>query len=273
MYRNLFAAAGMAALFASGIAAAKTAPTPATSFSLQGSSSAAALNFTLTGAGSPIKLLNQVYASGTAAPNKYSKTTSVPSYAINKTYGDGAASITIKGSAKTVTSSASSAGVSKTGALTVSSNSLISSFTATLTNPILGTALSATGNNITSSAKNSGTKLGKTTPTGSVKIGKITLNSPLFGIKNATYTGTPAPNTKLYQSSDKSVTVYANYQKKTTTSAGETLLVDAVALIVKNYKTSGFTFSGELTLGTSSTTIQLTPLVTATTIQASPVTQ
>ncbi len=265
MYRNLFASAGVAALFVSGIAVAKTAPVPLTSYSLEGNSSAAALNFTLTGAGSPIKLINQVYASGTAAPNKYSKTTTVPSYAINKTYGSDISSITIKGSAKTVTSTASSAGVTKTGALSVSSKSSISSFTATLTNPVLGTALSATGSNITSSAKNSGTKAGKTTATGTVKIGKVTLNSPLFGIKNASYTGTPKPNTVLYVSKDKSVKLIANYQKTTTTSSSETLLVDAVALIVKNYHNSGFTFSGEMTLGTSSTTIQLAPIVTTAT--------
>lgn len=273
MYRNLFAAAGMAALFVSGIAAAKTAPTPATSFSLQGNSSAAALNFTLTGAGAPINLINQVYASGTAAPNKYSKTTSISTYSINKTYGSGSVSLKVVGSAKKITSTASSAGVTKTGALTVTSSSSIGSFTATLSNPLLGTALTVVGNNVTSSASDAGTKLGKTAPTGSTKIGSITINSALFGIKNATVKGTPKPNTVLYQNSDKSVRLIANYQVKSKTSAVDKLTVDAVALIVKNYSYAGFTFSGGLTLGTSSATIQLSPLVTGATIQGPPVTQ
>jgi hypothetical protein len=259
MFRNLFAAAGMAAFLVSGVAAAKSAPD--TTYGVAGNSSAAALNFTLTGAGAPIKLTNQVYASGTAAPNKYSKTTSVPSYTINKTYGSGSLSLTVKGSAKTVTSTASSAGVSKAGALTVSAKSTVGSFSATLTNPLLKTALTVTGTNVTSSASNSGTKAGKTTPTGSVKIGKITINSPLFGIKNASYSGTPTPNKILYQNKDKSVTLIANYQTKTTTTANEGLVVDAVALIIKNYSYGGFKFSGGLTLGTSSATIQLSPIV------------
>jgi hypothetical protein len=266
MYRNVFAAAAAVTLFVSAAASAGTAPTPSTSFGLEGSSSAAALNFTLTGAGAPIKLTNQVYASGTAAPNKYSKTTTLPTYSINKTYGSGSASLKVVGSAKKITSTASSAGVTKTGALTVASSSSIGSFTATLSNPLLGTALTVIGNNVTSSASNAGTKLGKTTPTGSTKIGSITINSALFGIKNATVKGTPKPNTVLYQNSDKSVRLIANYQVKSKTTATEKLTVDAVALIVKNYSYAGFTFSGGLTLGTSIATLQLLPITADTTI-------
>src|ERR1700748_2390260 len=107
MYRNIFAAAGTAALFFAGTAFAGT------TYSVEGNSAAAALNFTLTGAGAPIKLTNQVYASGKAAPNKYSKTTSVSTYSINKTYGSGIQSLTIVGSAKKIVSNASSAGVTK----------------------------------------------------------------------------------------------------------------------------------------------------------------
>ncbi len=212
MFRNLFIAAGAAALLVSSVGIAKAAPVATSSFGLEGSSSAAAFNFTLTGVGSPIKLTNQVYASGTAAPGTYSKTTTVPSFSLNKTYGSGAASIAVKGSAKTVTSSASSAGLTKAGALTVSAKSTTSSFTATLTNPLLGKALTVTGTNITSNASNAGTKAGKTTATGSAKIGKITFNSPLFGIKNASYTGTPKPNKILYHNKDNSVMLIANHQ-------------------------------------------------------------
>ena len=93
-----------------------------------------------------------------------------------------------------------------------------------------------------------------------MKIGKITINSSLFGIKNVSTTGTPKPNTILYQNKDKSVTLIANYQVKTKTTTNEGLVVDAVALIIKNYSYGGFKFSGGLTLGTSSATIQLLPI-------------
>jgi hypothetical protein len=230
---------------------------PQTTFSASGGSSAAALDFTLSGIGSPISLINQVYASG-STPGKYSKTTSLPIFALNKSYSGGA--VIVKGSGKGIVSTASSAGVNKSGTLITTATARIGSFTATVGSP-LGTDLTIVGSNITSTASSNGGSAGISGRSSSVTIGNIAINSKLFGITNASYKGSPGPNKIIYQSKDKTVTVVANYETTTTTSIGTKFVVDAIAILINKYKYGAYTLSGEIALGASTSSITLFPVV------------
>jgi len=67
---------------------------------------------------------------------------------------------------------------------------------------------------------------------GYADIGKVTINAPLLGINNKSISGSPKVNHVLYQSPDKSVTVYLNRQVQTM-AAGKPTSITVHAISVE----------------------------------------
>lgn len=210
-------------------------------------SSAAALNFSFSVNGSKDTLANQVYATGVAPP-AYNKKTTLPSYTVSKTYSD---TIKLQANATTVTSTAVSAGTKAGGGITANASSSIASFNGTVSSAA-GTAVTVAMKRMSSKASLSLTKTGAGTAKGSVSIGSVTLNAPLFGINNVTFSGSPTPNQVLYHNQDNSVVVYANRQVITKVNGKTTgITVSALEIVANNYKYSPYTINGDLSLGAS----------------------
>jgi hypothetical protein len=213
---------------------------------LVAASSAAAFNLSLNIDGQKQTLGNQVAASGSAPP-AYKSSTSLPSY--RKTYaGPAASSITVIGGS--VTSSASSAGPSG-GQITAVATSSMGEFDAAINTP-LGALLTIHSNGVVSHAAFTRDRSGAVKPSGNATIGKLVIDGPLLGITRKAFSGSPKPNQILFQSPDKSVTVYLNRQT-TTTAAGKptSITIDALAIELSNSAVSGSSLSADVVLGSA----------------------
>ena len=210
---------------------------------LSAESSASAVSAAFTVNGKSGKLAPQLPASGTGS-TAYSKTVTKPSLSANQTFDI----LTLAAKLNSIKDTASSLGP-RSGTIVSSSSAKIGSLSGTIGSPI-GTALTASSSELVSSAKLV-KATAKNTATGAATITNLSISSAFFGI-NKTYTGTPTPNTILYQSSDKKVTVYLNRQVTKSTSGKVTsVAVSAVNLHVVNFSYSGQTVSGDLYLATS----------------------
>jgi hypothetical protein len=245
MFHMRHAMLTVSSVLIAGTAMAAPATTNVTK-ALSASSSAAALNFSFSVSGDKASLTNQVFATGSAPP-AYNKKTALPTYSKTVKYSDG---LTLKVTTKAITDIASSTGTTAAGGITASASSTISALNSTVST-VLGAAITASASKILSKASFATIKSGKVTPTGSVSITGLSFSAPAFDVKTVTFSGAATPNKVLYESSDKSVVVYANRQV-TTKSAGKTtgITVDAIALHVTNYKYGPYTITGDLALGT-----------------------
>ena len=194
---------------------------------LTAASDANAFNLVLNLDGTKEAVGKQVDASG-AAPPSYNSKNSVPSYTKNFTTPAGAGILVSGGS---ITSTASSAGPSG-GQIVSNAKVTMGTFNATVNTP-LGALITIRGGNIVSQSKFTKTSAGKVTPVGNADIGSLVINAPLLGVNNKKFSGAPTVNQVLYQSPDKSVTIYLNRQTETKVNGTPTsLTVDAIAIVV-----------------------------------------
>jgi len=208
------------------------------------SSTASAANVTLNLDGEKLALGNQVYAAGHAPP-AYNQKTSLPSYSKNYVSPSG---VTVSFSGGSVTSIARSAG-DTAGEITSVGATSLGTFGASIGTP-LGTLLSVSSSGIVSRSTFTSTRAGKRTPVGYVHIGKLTVNAPDLGLNNKTFSGAPTVNQILFQSTDKSVTVYGNRQVVTMAAGKPTSIsVDAVAIVFSNSAIKGNSVSADIVLG------------------------
>jgi len=212
---------------------------------LVAASNAAAFNMVLNLDGEKTVLGNQVGVSGHAPPS-YNSKTSMPSF--SKTYNSpSGASVQMSGGS--ITSTASSAGPSA-GQIVSKGQNAIGSLKAAVGTP-LGTLISITGGNIISRSTYTLSRDGTRKAVGYADIGKVTINAPLLGINNKSFSGSPKVNQVLYQSPDKSVTVYLNRQVETMAAGQPTsITVDAVA-IVFNKAINQLSVGADIVVGTS----------------------
>jgi hypothetical protein len=226
------------------VAGTLAAPHAGMAAGLTGGSSSSAASATFIVNGSSGTLAPQLVASGTAPP-AYSKMVTKATATANQTFS----LLTLAATLHNIKDTASSTGL-KSGTLVTASTASLGVPMGTIKSP-LGTALTATATKLTSTATMKKTAA-KNSPTGSATITGLKIVSSIFGI-DATYTGSPKPNTILFQSKDKTVTVYLN--REVTKSSGgkvKSLGVSAVNLHVANFTYQGQTVSGDLFLATSS---------------------
>jgi hypothetical protein len=82
-------------------------------------------------------------------------------------------------------------------------------------------------------------------------IGKVTINAPLLGLNNKSFSGLPKVNQVLYQSPDKSVTIYLNRQIETMAAGQPTsITVDAIA-VVFNKAVNQASLGADIVVGTA----------------------
>ena len=206
------------------------------------SASAASANFVVNGKSG--KLAPQAQAAG-AGSKAYSSTVSKPSLKASQAFDV----LTLNATINKVEDIAASPGL-KAGTVAPTASVSLGALSGTITSP-LGTALTVSASNIASGATLTKTA-SKTTPVGSAALTKLSIVSSVFGI-NKSYTGSPKPNFVLYQSADKTVTVYLNRQiTKTTGGKVTSIAVSAVDLHVVNFMYSRQTVSGDFYLATSS---------------------
>jgi hypothetical protein len=104
-------------------------------------------------------------------------------------------------------------------------------FNATVNTP-LGALITITAANVISRSTYTLTRNNGRKAVGYADIGKVTINAPLLGINNKTFSGEPTVNQILFQSPDKSVTVYLNREVETMAAGKPTsITVDAVAIV------------------------------------------
>lgn len=219
------------------------APEAAKAATLTAGSSASAVSASFVVNGKSGTLAPQVQAAGSGT-KAYSSTVSKPSLKASQTFDI----LTLSATINSIKDSASSAGP-KSGTIASTSGAQIGSLSGTIGSP-LGTALTASASKLVSSAGLTKTPT-TNTATGAATITNFKITSSLFGV-NKSYTGSPKPNTILYQSNDKKVTVYLNRQVTKTTAGKPTgIAVSAVNLHIANFSYSGQTISGDLYLATS----------------------
>ena len=210
------------------IAFSVVAGTAGAAVPLTAASDASAFNMILNLDGQKEALGKQVAASGNAPPS-YNAKNSAPSYSKNFTSPAGAGAQISGGS---ITSTASSAGPSG-GQITSDAKVTMGTFNATVNTP-LGALISIHGGNIVSHSSFTKTRTGKGTPSGNANIGSLVINAPLLGVNNKKFSGAPTVNQVLYQSPDKSVTIYLNKQTTTVANGNPTsLTVDAISIEVR----------------------------------------
>jgi hypothetical protein len=97
------------------------------------------------------------------------------------------------------------------------------------------------------------TTAGGRTPSGSVSIAGLTLNSGPFGAKSVKFSGTPAANTVIFKTLDGTVVLYANRQTITSAASGKPsrITVDALSLQLNKFKNAGKTITGNFEIATS----------------------
>jgi hypothetical protein len=241
MQRFFIPAAVAAFSIFAGLAAA---PPSKAAVPLIAASSASAFNLSLNIDGEKQTLGNQIYAKASAPP-AYDSKTSLPSY--SKTYA-GPAGSSVVASAGSVTSTASSAGPIS-GSITSVGNFSAGTFHAAVNTP-LGALLTITATNVVSRSTFNKTRAGKVTPKGSSNFGKVTISGPLLGIPTKSFSGAPKVNQVLFQSSDKSVTVYLNRQVTTgPVSKPTSISVDALAIVVNNKSIPQTALSADIVVG------------------------
>ncbi|HEX4506511.1 MAG TPA: hypothetical protein VH722_12325, partial [Alphaproteobacteria bacterium] len=82
-------------------------------------------------------------------------------------------------------------------------------------------------------------------------IGKVTINAPLLGLNNKTFSGSPTVNQVLYQSPDKSVTVYLNRQIETMAAGKPTSITVQAIAIVFNKAVNQVSLGADIVVGAS----------------------
>jgi hypothetical protein len=240
--QRFFNPAAMAAV--SIFAGLVAAPPSKAAVSLTAASSASAFDLSLNIDGEKQTLGNQVYARGSAPP-AYNSKTSLPSY--SKTYAGPAAS-SVSASAGSVTSTASSVGP-VSGSITSVGNFSAGTFHTAVNTP-LGALLTVIASNVVSRSSFTKTRAGKVTPKGSANFGKLTISGPLLGIPTKSFSGAPKVNQVLFQSPDKSVTVYLNRQVTTGPASKPTSIsVDALAVVVDNKSIPETALSADIVVG------------------------
>jgi hypothetical protein len=213
---------------------------------LTAASAAAAFNLALNIDGQKQTLGNQIYAAGSAPP-AYKSTTSLPSYRKNYA-GPAGSSVVVAGGS--VTSSASSVGPTG-GQITAVATSSMGTFSASINTP-LGALLTIQSSGVVSHAAFVRNRTGAVKPSGNANIGSLVIDGPLLGITRKSFSGAPKPNQILFQSPDKSVTVYLNRQKMTMAAGKPTsITIDAVAIEFSNSAIAGASFSADVVLGSA----------------------
>lgn len=212
---------------------------------LLAASNAAAFNMTLNLDGEKVALGNQIAAVGHAPP-AYNSSTSLPS--ISKTYNSPAgASVSVSGGS--IISTAKATQPSTTQIVSQGQNA-IGSFRAVINTP-LGALISITAGNVISRATYTLNRNDTRKAVGYADIGKVTINAPLLGINNKTFSGSPTVNQVLYQSPDKSVTVYLNRQIETMAAGKPTsITVDAIAVEFSK-AVNQLSIGGDIVVGTA----------------------
>jgi hypothetical protein len=234
------AAAAAFAIFA-GVA---VAPPSKAAVPLTAASSATGFDLALNLDGVPQNTGNQLHVAG-GAPPAYSTSTSLPSF--SKTY-NGPAGSSASLVTSSVTSAASSAGP-VSGAITAIGAFHAGTFRAVVNTP-LGALLSISASNVVSRSTFTKTRAGAVTPVGTASFGKVTISGPLLGIPTKSFSGPAKVNQVLFQSPDKSVTVYLNRQVTTGPVAKPTSIsVDALAIVIANKTVPGNAVSADLVMG------------------------
>jgi hypothetical protein len=211
---------------------------------LTAASSASGFNMALNLDGEKQNIGNQLYAAG-GAPPAYKSSTSMPSF--SKNYA-GPAGSSVSVSAGSVSSTASSAGP-VSGSITAAGTFKAGTLNAGVNTP-LGTLLSITATNVVSHSAFTKTRTGAVTPTGFAKFGKVTISGPLLGIPTKSFSGPAKVNQVLFQSPDKSVTIYLNRQVTTGPANRPTSIsVDALAVVVNNKSIPMNAISAEIVMG------------------------
>src|ERR1700761_3595559 len=187
---SLIPCAAIAFSIAAGTAGAVTVP-------LTASSSASAINLNVNLDGENTALGPQVSATGHAPPS-YNSQTSMPSFSRGYNSPSGV-SVSLKGGS--ITSTAESA-APVSGQITSVGQSSIGSFNATVNTP-LGALITITAGNVISRATYTLSRNNTRKAVGYADIGKVTVNAPLLGINNKSFSGSPKVNQVLYQSPDK----------------------------------------------------------------------
>jgi hypothetical protein len=220
---------------------------------LTGSSSAAALNVNLTVGTKAVQLLNQNSASGTALPF-YTHTNLTPKFSTSASFPI-LGGITVAANGKTIMERALSN--TFTGPFDmVAALSSAKTFNATVSSALAGTLLTVTGSNFQSSATfQVYKKNGTIKPVAKANIMALTVNAPLLGINNKTFTGAPTVNQELYTNGDQSLIVYLNYQT-TVTTAGKvsSFKVDTIDVKFTNFKLDGTAVNGDIEVESNFTT-------------------
>jgi hypothetical protein len=233
-------AAAAVAIFA-GIAAS---PPSKAAVPLTAASSATGFDLALNLDGVTQNTGNQLHAAG-GAPPAYKSTASVPGF--SKSY-NGPAGSSAAVSAGSVTSTASSAGP-VSGSITSVGTFGAGTFRAGVNTP-LGALLNISATNVVSHSAFTKTRAGAVTATGFANFGKVTISGPLLGIPTRSFSGPAKVNQVLFQSPDKSVTVYLNRQVTTGPVAKPTSIsVDALAIVIANKTVPGNAVSADLVMG------------------------
>jgi hypothetical protein len=234
------AAAAAFAIFA-GVA---VAPPSKAAVPLVAASSATGFDLALNLDGVKQNSGNQLHVAGSAPP-AYKASTSLPSF--SKTF-DGPVGSSASLAAGSVTSTASSAGP-VSGSITAVGTFKAGTFNAGVNTP-LGALLSISASNVVSRSAFTKTRAGAVRPSGSVSFGKVTISGPLLGIPTRSFSGPAKVNQVLFQSPDKSVTVYLNRQVMTGPVAKPTSIsVDALAIVIANKTVPGNAVSADLVMG------------------------
>jgi hypothetical protein len=234
------AAAAAVAIFA-GVA---VAPPSKAAVPLTAASSATGFDLALNLDGVKQNTGNQLHAAGSAPPS-YNNTTTMPSF--SKGFA-GPAGSSASVSAGSVSSSASSAGP-VSGSITAIGLFKAGTFNAGINTP-LGALLSISASNVVSRSTFTKTRTGAVKPVGAASFGKVTISGPLLGIPTKSFSGPAKVNQVLFQSPDKSVTVYLNRQVTTGPVAKPTSIsVDALAIVVDNKTIPMNAVSAEVVMG------------------------
>jgi hypothetical protein len=225
-FSSLTPAAAAAFVIFAGVA---VAPPSKAAVPLVAASSATGFDLALNLDGEKQNTGNQLHAAGSAPPS-YNVTTTMPSFSKGIPGPAGSSSSVSAGS---VSVSASSAGP-VSGSITAIGLFKAGTFSAGINTP-LGALLTISASNVVSRSAFTKTRTGAVKPTGSASFGKVTISGPLLGIPTKSFSGPAKVNQVLFQSPDKSVTVYLNRQVTTGPVAKPTSIsVDAVAIVVDN---------------------------------------
>ena len=226
------------------LAGVAMAPPATAAVALTAASSATGFDLALNLDGVPENTGNQLHVAGSAPP-AYKTSTTLPSF--SKTY-DGPAGSSASLVAGSVTGAASSAGP-VLGAITAVGAFHAGSLRATVNTP-LGALLSISASGVVSRSTFTKTRAGAVTPVGAASFGTLTISGPLLGIPTKSFSGPAKVNQVLFQSPDKSVTVYLNRQVTTGPAKKRTSIsVDALAIVIANKTVPGNAVSADIVMG------------------------